>query len=297
MLYSMSINLDEEKIKQLVAEIKRKKELKDLTDSFVREQLLKVLNQEAKLFNTLLSKFHSRSAAFKLTIKLVRAKLRRMHGLFRTEKSKIDDLVKEYLKIPSRDKLIQILNSHSSTKERIEFYPQLYQKIFAITGKPKGIIDLGCGINPFSIPLMGLERLNYSAYDLNQEEIGNLKTLFEYLHQKNKNIAGEAGILDFNQMERLIQIKKVDLCFMFKITDIIDQGKGHKKSEEVIKAIPTKYMVVSFPTLTMSGKSMNHPRRGWIELMCIRLGYEFKVLEFSNEIFYVVGKIGKINKV
>lgn len=290
MLYSVSLNLDEEKVKQLIAEIKRKKELKDLADSFVKEQVFKVLNQEAKLLNSLLSKFHSKSAAFKLTIKLVRAKLRRMHGLFRTEKIKIDDLVKEYLNLPSREKLIQILNSHSSTKERIDFYPQLYQKIFAITGKPKRVIDLGCGINPFSIPLMGLEELKYFAYDLNQEEIGNLKKFFDYLHQKNKLFLGVAEILDFNHAERLVLLQKADLGLIFKITDILDQGKGHKKSEMVMKAIPAKFLIVSFPTLTMSGKRMNHPRRGWIELMCKRLGYEFKVLEFSNEIFYVVGK-------
>ena len=74
------------------------------------------------------------------------------------------------------------------------------------------------------------------------------------------------------------------------MTDVLDKGKGHKTSEEIIKAIPAKFVVVSFATLTISGKKMNYPRRGWIELMCKRLGYEFKLLEFSNELFYVVMK-------
>ena len=289
----MSLNLDDEKVKLLVVGIKLKKELKDLADSFVKEQLFKVLNQERKLLNSLLSKFHPKSGAFKLTIKLVRTKLRRIHGLFRTENIKIDGLVCEYLNYPTKEKLIQILNSHSSTKERIDFYPQLYQKIFAITGKPESIIDLGCGINPFSISMMGLvglKRVRYFAYDLDEEEIGNLKRYFEHLHNLNKQFQGETEILDFNHTEKLTHLKKADLGLLFKITDIIDRGKGHKKSEEVIKAIPAKDLVVSFPTLTMSGRRMNHHRRGWIELMCKRLGYEFKVLEFSNEIFYVMEK-------
>ena len=35
---------------------------------------------------------------------------------------------------------------------------------------------------------------------------------------------------------------------------------------------------------------MNHPYRGWIEQMCRRLGYFYEILEFENEIFYLIQK-------
>ena len=39
---------------------------------------------------------------------------------------------------------------------------------------------------------------------------------------------------------------------------------------------------------------MNHPRRKWIELMSERLKYQISVLEFENEIFYVLKKTNHI---
>ena len=77
---------------------------------------------------------------------------------------------------------------------------------------------------------------------------------------------------------------------MFKLTDVLDKGKGHKVSEKIISKVPAKYVIVSFPTLTMSGKRMNFPRRKWIELMSERLNYTYEILEFSNEIFYIINK-------
>ena len=175
------------------------------------------------------------------------------------------------------------METHSSTKERLPFYDQLYKKIFKITGEPKTILDLGAGINPLSFSYMNLRKVNYYAYDLSKEEVKILNQFF-----KDKKVNGKAGILDLLNINKVKKLPKAEVAFLFKMTDVLDKGKGHKKSEEVIKAIPAKFIVVSFPTLTMSGKKMNHPRRKWIELMCKRLGYKFKVLEFSNEMFYVM---------
>ena len=74
------------------------------------------------------------------------------------------------------------------------------------------------------------------------------------------------------------------------MTDILDKGRGHRKTQEVIKAVRASFIVVSFPTVTMSGKKMNYPRRRWIELLCNRLGYAYDLIEFPTEIFYVVKK-------
>ena len=62
--------------------------------------------------------------------------------------------------------LEQVLGFHSSTKERLRYYPRLYEQIFKITGKPQTILDLGSGINPFSFNYMNLRNCHYYAYDL-----------------------------------------------------------------------------------------------------------------------------------
>jgi len=290
--------LDEEKVDQLIAAIKKKKELNEISKDFVKDYLFNFFKTEQKLFNKLVKDFNPKSAAYKQTIKSVRAKLRRAYGLFRTEdqakKRKL--FVEELLNTKKtsntkRKKLLEaILMTHSSTKERLQFYSQLYEKLFKIVGKPKTIIDLGCGINPFSVYFMKLRKLNYYAYDISEEEINLLNSYFDLLHSEKPLFQGKAEILDIFHWVVLGKLKEADICFLFKMTDVLDQGRGHKASETVIKTVPAKFVVVSFPTLTMSGKRMNYPRRKWIELMCNRLGYKFQVLKFSNEIFYVIEK-------
>jgi hypothetical protein len=268
------MTVEKENIKQLIRDIKKKKELREISDKFVKEQLDKLFTKDVKV------DFNPRSAVYKTIIKDVRAKLRRVYGLFRTKEN-----LAEIKKLLSEKKIDQILSVHSSTKERILFYPQLYQKIFQITGKPKTLLDLGCGINPFSFQHMKLSKLNYYAYDLSKEEISLINQYF-----KSINLDGKAEILNLLDFDKVKRLPSADLSFLFKMTDVLDRGKGHKTSEELIKSIPAKHVVISFATLTMSGKKMNHPRRGWIELMSKRLGYSYQLLEFSNELFYVISK-------
>src|SRR3989344_4118039 len=97
-----------------------------------------------------------------------------------------------------------------------------------------------------------------------------------------------AGI--YHQIFKKTGKPKSVLAFLFKITDIVDKGKGHKNSEILISRTPAQYVVVSFPTITMSGKKMNFPRRRWVELMCERLGYGIESFQTDNEIFYVIRK-------
>ena len=267
-------------IKELIKNIKQKKELAELDDKFIKEELTQFFKREPKIFKKLNENPNPKSKEYKQTVKEVRAKLRRSYGLFRVEKETKN--LKELVKKKDYQK---ILEPHSSTKERLSFYNQLYKKIFKITGIPKTILDLGAGFNPLSYSYMNLKNVDYYAYDLSREEV---KILNQYF--KDKNINGKAGILDLLQTEKVKKLPKADLAFLFKMTDVLDKGKGHKTSEQIINAIPAKFIIVSFPTLTMSGKKMNHPRRGWIELMTQRLGYKFELIEFSNELFYCICK-------
>ncbi len=266
-------------IETLILKIKQKKELAGISDKTVAEMLVKLFKREPKLFKELSIKVNEKSAAYTQTIKLARAELRRSYGLFRVEK--VEEEIRDVEKV---------LFSHSSTKERMSFYAELYPRLFSITGKPTVILDLGCGVNPFSVELMKLNKLKYYAYDISEKEVELLNKFFEWKHAESKNFVGKAEVLDVSKIELVRKLPTADVCFMFKITDILDRGKGHKKTEEVMTAVPARFVVISFPTLTMSGKRMTAPRRRWMEWLCNRLGYEYQVLEFENELFYVVRK-------
>ena len=265
-----------EVLHKLQEKIQEKKELSGIAKTLVRKEILLYLHREPKA-KTVLDQFKNpRSAVYKSVIKDVRALLRRKYGLFHAENV-----------VGTKS---GTLAAHSSTSERLSFYPQLYEHIFSITGKPQVMVDLGCGLNPLSLPLMNLHHITYYAYDVNETDLHIVQIFFDRYKTKHQGFNGHVAVLDLFDIEQLSSLPTSDVCFLFKVTDLLDAGKGHKASEKVISTVPARFVVVSFPTKTMSGKPMNAPRRRWMEWMCQRIGYEYTILEFENEIFYVIEK-------
>ncbi len=285
-------DLPEERVVALIKAIKQKKELREVSDAFVQDQLFHYFLKSPKMISVL---GNPRSADYKKIIKEVRAILRRVYGLFRVEQGAAErrELVEKIATMSLAEQAIYIprlLATHSSTKERLAHYEELYQKIWKITGIPTKIIDLGCGINPFSISLMDLPTLEYYAYDISEEEISLLQQFFRTQHRLNHSFKGVAEILDVLHFASLEKLRKVNVCFLFKMTDVLDRGKGHKVTEEVLRRVPARFVVVSFATKTMSGKTMTAPRRRWMEWLCQRLGWTYTLVEIPNELFYVIQK-------
>jgi len=264
-------------MQELIKEIKKKKELSNISDQFVKTELEKYLKLHPRID---LTKINIKSKDYKIIITDLRAVLRRVYGLFR------DDKKNELEELLNKGKIKDILATHSSTKERFLIYERLYKQIFAITGKPKKILDLGCGLNPFSYQFMKLKELEYYAYDIDSKEIEFIKRHFTVLENRNSFFKGKAEVKDIiNDV-----LPKVDVCFLLKMTDVIDRGKGHKITENLLEKVPAKYIVMSFATRTMSGKKMTAPRRNWVEWLCQRKEYAYEIIEFENEIFYIISK-------
>ncbi len=262
--------------KKLVAIIKQKPELANLPDSFVEEQLRRYAQSHAKEMKMLLQNYNPRSALFRKIVKVVRAALRRSIGLFeKARKIKLSGSLQEQVG--------QLLSTHSSTRERLPFYPQLMQKISEVI-KPTTILDLGCGLHPLAIIFFPGKVEDYRAYDINERDVALINTFF-----RKMKVPGKAAVADISKITEE-QLPQADLAFLLKVTDIVDQGKGHKKTEELLKIIPAKYVLVSFSTKTMSGRKMTAPRRRWMEWLCKRLQYGYEIWQFENEIFYVVRK-------
>jgi 16S rRNA (guanine(1405)-N(7))-methyltransferase len=215
-----------------------------------------------------------------LALKEIKASLHKTHGSFRFSAK----LKKKHIETGN---FLELLKSNRSTKERLEIYPELYSELFKITGKPKSIVDLGCGLNPLSFSYMNLQKsVKYLVYDINDSDKDITNNFFE-----KEGINGKAEILDLSKIENIKTLPNADVCFMFKLLDVLEK-KGHKYSEEIITELIKKYnfIVVSFSKLTVSGRPMNFPYRGWIERMLDRLNIRYTKLDFPNEFFYVISK-------
>lgn len=281
--------MDKNKILNVIDNIKKKKSLESISNKIVEEELSKILNQNPKLINFIKNE---RSKEFKKIVKLVRNKLHITYGIFQTKNrkklQKYFSTLKEALK--NNKDIIRahedILSISVSSKERLNFYQELYKSIFKITGIPESILDLGCGFNPFSYPFMGINKLNYYAYDINEEDCKFLNNYFNLMSKYTK-LEGKAEVLNLKDLSLISKLPATDVCFLFKTLDPLEQ-KGHKFSEQLISLIKSKWVIVSFSTKTISGKQMKHPYRGWIERMLNRINLKFEKLRFPNEFFYII---------
>ena len=140
----------------------------------------------------------------------------------------------------------QILNSHASTKERMDRLADFYQGIFKVTGKPQSISDLACGLNPLAFPWMGLNSsIEYHAFDLHSPRIDFINHYFTCI--KLEPLAEHRDIL-VNPPTIL-----TDITFLFKEAHRLDQRqKGCNKF--LWQKINSRWLIVSLPSESLSGK-------------------------------------------
>ena len=81
-----------------------------------------------------------------------------------------------------QDLALMVLREHASTAERIPYQTELYERLFAITGKPASILDLACALHPLAFPWMGLPlSTEYYAYDIVQPRVDFINRYFSAL--------------------------------------------------------------------------------------------------------------------
>ncbi|VVB77584.1 Ribosomal RNA methyltransferase (FmrO) [uncultured archaeon] len=273
----------EKLINEFLIEIKKGKKYSTLSDEIIVEEIKEYLRKNNRVIKI-----------DKQSVKEIRSKLHRLYSSYlRGKKNRRVKLLEELKKSPGNVEIIEkILSTAVSTKERLQYYNEIYKEIFEITGKPKTIIDLGAGINPVSYIYMkevGINSLSYYSYDIDISDINFLNDYFQIM--KTQGLNGKAQILNVRNLEEISNLPSSDIIFMFKLIDLINTN-NHKPGEELIKnlSLKTKYIVVSFSTNTISGKPMNLPRRKGFELMLERVNLKFKVLKIPGEVFYVINR-------
>ena len=78
-----------------------------------------------------------------------------------------------------QDLALTVLREHASTAERISYQTELYERLFALTGKPASILDLACALHPLAFPWMGLPvSTHYHTYDIVQPRVDFINQYF-----------------------------------------------------------------------------------------------------------------------
>ncbi len=255
-------------ITDTIKKIKNKKELSGIPDFFI-EELVKNHLKDKKLQIAVLDKNEEDNL-----IKLIRAKLRANTIGFRSKK--------EALYFVRQGRIHDALKMQDSTRERLPHYDLLLETIKNL--HPKSILDIGCGLNPLAAASKNIE---YYAFDIDKNIVDVVNCFFSV-----SNIDGKAFLCD---LQKEMPKKETDLCLALKVFDAIEK-KGHKRAEALLRGIRSRIFIVSFSTKTLSGRSMNHPHRGWIERLAARLNYKCELKTAPNEIYYIIEKFAIIDK-
>ena len=277
-------------ISEIIFEVKKKKVLSSLSDKFIKSLIVDFFEKYPQIEKNLEKhpKF-LKSKDFKFLLKEIRKRLHAVYGIFILYKKDLNILKNHLEKTKKLDSKAldihqKILLSHKSSAERFDSYDFVYESIFDITGKPDKILDLACGLNPLSFPWMHLKKVFYYAYELTEDDSKFIQDYFDSM-KNYSGLKGKALAMDLLNLEKL---PKVDVCFLFKVLDSLEDIKKNY-SEMLLKKIPADFIVVSFPTMSIGGKN-RIKQRGWFFRLLRKLNYSAKTFEIENEIFYVIKK-------
>lgn len=206
------------------------------------------------------SQFEKRQTIDEEKIKLTRQLLHKVFGAFTSEK-----LFNE--KILDKKTAEEILKKHSSTRERLEYYPEIYSRIFSGMNKKISVIDLGAGVNGFSYNYF--KKLSLDVNYIGVEAIGQLVELVNnyFSREKIKGKAIHMSLFELEEIKRIVESsERPRVIFLFKVLDSLEMLEKNYSKKLISELIgKCDKFVVSFATQSMISRRKFKVKRYWFE--------------------------------
>jgi 16S rRNA (guanine(1405)-N(7))-methyltransferase len=233
-----------------------------------------------------------KNANVKTAIKATKRNLHQIFGCYSRKRGINYDKIYDKLKSAYNTQLEteikkvcrSILMLHTSTQERIILLEKFYKSIFNVTGKPKSVIDVACGLNPLTIPWMSLEETaQYFSYDIDENTIDFINNYFKLIGLNSIALTRDVIVQP--------PVIEADMALLLKTIPCLEQQeKGC--SIRLMEALKTKYIVVSFPVKSIGGKSKGMPANYERILYNLIRGKDWQVtkLVFEAELLFLIYK-------
>jgi 16S rRNA (guanine(1405)-N(7))-methyltransferase len=176
------------------------------------------------------------------------------------------------------------LRAHASTRERLDSLDAFYGGIWGITGVPTRILDLGCGLNPLTLPWMGLAPdATYLASDVDRRPLAVVASFLELVRQPHEVEARDV-------VERH-PTDEADVALMLKLVTTLDR-QVPEAAARLLAALRVRHAVVSFPKQSLGGhgKGMERTYRKRLDQLAADAGRVSGVAEASvpSELVFVL---------
>jgi 16S rRNA (guanine(1405)-N(7))-methyltransferase len=172
--------------------------------------------------------------------------------------------------------LVAAMGVHSSTAERIDELPALWEGIRAAVGPIGSVLDLGCGLGPLMLPWSGLPPdVRWLGIDVDEVVCAAVSRALAARHPGVEVRAADARSAAVSEA--------FDLALLLKLVPTLDQlepGSG----AALVARVPAQAVALSFPSRTLGGRNVGMVERydaaaaamlaGWERLGTISLGAE-----------------------
>ena len=178
---------------------------------------------------------------------------------------------------------LDAMRSHASTRERLAHLDAFHAGIWAHTGIPRTVLDLGCGLHPLSLPWMGIGDASYVASDVDHQPLDTVRTFLE--------LAGQPHRVEARDVVADPPTDTADVALLLKLVTTMDR-QDPAAATRLLRALDVQHAVVSFPARSLAGrgKGMERAYRGRLERLVAEVGRVSEVAEASvpNELVFVL---------
>ena len=140
----------------------------------------------------------------------------------------------------------QVMEGHTSTRERLPILDHFYEAIFEITDLPSSILDVGCGLNPLALPWMGLPGgARYVALDIAQDRVDFLN---RYL-----SLAGYEPLARCQDALSDAPADGTDVALLLKMSPTLERQETGA-TLRLIGELNAPHVVVSYAVKSLGGR-------------------------------------------
>ena len=179
------------------------------------------------------------------------------------------------------------LYAHLSTRERLPILAEFYERIFAVTGLPRSLMDVACGLNPLALRWMGLDLpLNFYAYDIHEPRIDFINHYFQ--------LEGLPPLARARDVAVEPPQERVDAALFLKEMPRFERnyrGRGRP----LLEAIPADFLVVSYPSVSArGGRNLTGRYRDFMYQLIEGHDWPATELLFDGELVFVLDKRAEV---
>ncbi len=177
-----------------------------------------------------------------------------------------------------------ILEQHSSTRERLPILDHFYPAIFSVTGRPASLLDLGCGLNPLTLPWMSLApATRYVALDIDANRI---RFLNRYL-----DLTGFEPLARCQDVLTHPPADAADLALLLKMSPTLERQEPGA-TLRLIEELRTPFVVVSFAVKSLGGREKGMVEHYQAQFLASSTDRHWPAtkLAFETELVFIVNK-------